>query len=203
MFDGQAVHIPNSPDSLDYDLFHSNSAAPTVVNKLPQPTMSIFRAPKHRPRMAKAPQPSKAEKPEKAAARSLTAKPSGSTPRLAAVPDRDVGSVDDEDGAIANLKSSYAKVHAEKRENAYVWRQQFLKGAEADLFQFYNHRQHSASQGTQAKASQAKAFRAAEQQLLSISPWKSSLRPSCVTITCSHKHHGPGSVEAAAVPNHS
>ena len=118
LFDGQAVHIPNSPDSPDYDLFHSSSAAPTVVNKLPQPTMSIFRAPKHKPRTAKAPQPSKAEKLEKAPVRSLTAKPSGSTPRLAAVPDRDVGSVGDEDGAIANLKSSYAKVQAEKRENA-------------------------------------------------------------------------------------
>jgi hypothetical protein len=83
--------------------------------------MSIFRAPKHRPKAPKAHQPSKADKSEKAGARALTSKPSSSTPRLAAVSDRDAGSVDVEDEAIANLKSSYAKVHAEKRENAYVW----------------------------------------------------------------------------------
>ncbi|KAK0657550.1 hypothetical protein B0T16DRAFT_62770 [Cercophora newfieldiana] len=117
LFDGQEVHIPNFPDSFDYDLFHSGSASPAAINKLPQPAMSIFRAPKSKPKAPKAPQPSKKEKVEKTGARIPTSKLNASTPRLAAVSDRDLASVGD-DEAIANLKSSYAKVQAEKRENA-------------------------------------------------------------------------------------
>jgi RNA polymerase II elongation factor ELL len=113
LFDGQEVHIPNSPDSFDYDLFYSGSASPTTINKLPQPAMSIFRPPKPKLKAPRAPLK------EKAGARALASKPSGSTPRLAAVPERDVGSADD-DEALANLKNSLAKQQAEKRENAYV-----------------------------------------------------------------------------------
>jgi len=115
-FNGQEVVIPNPPDSFDYDLFHSNSASPTAINKLPQPAMSIFRVPKTKPRPPKAPQPSRAGKLEITRPRPIASKPSRSTPRLGAVPDKDLGSVED-DEAVATLKSSLAKAQAEKREN--------------------------------------------------------------------------------------
>lgn len=92
--------------------------------------MSIFRVPKTKPRAPKAPQLSK----EKITPRPIASKPSDSTPRLGAIPDRDLSLVVEDDEAIANLKSSYAKVQAEKRENAYVWKHTwFREGAEADL----------------------------------------------------------------------
>ncbi|KAK0631797.1 hypothetical protein B0T14DRAFT_11552 [Immersiella caudata] len=112
LFAGQEVHIPNSPNSFDYDLFYSGSASPTTISKLPQPAMSIFRQPKPKPKAAKA--PIKSEKPT---ARALASKTGGSTPRLSTVPDRDTGSAND-DEALANLKNSLAKQQAEKRENA-------------------------------------------------------------------------------------
>ncbi|KAK4451766.1 hypothetical protein QBC34DRAFT_53272 [Podospora aff. communis PSN243] len=73
--------------------------------------MSIFRQPKHKPKAPRAPLK------EKPGSRALASKPSVSTPRLAAVPDRDLGLADD-DEALANLKNSLAKQQAEKRENA-------------------------------------------------------------------------------------
>jgi len=117
-FDGRDIKIPSSSVSCDYDLFHSSSATPTAIHRLPQPTMSILRnsKPRHQ-RVARSAYPAKADKADKALVRTPTSVPSGSTPRLSAVSDRDVGSMDDE-AAIANLKNSYAKVEAEKRENA-------------------------------------------------------------------------------------
>ncbi|KAK3695060.1 hypothetical protein B0T22DRAFT_477760 [Podospora appendiculata] len=115
-FNDQEVQIPNSPDSFDYDIFYTDAAAPTLVNKLPNPTMSIFKVPKYKSKVPKAPRVSKVEKTgsaDKAAARAL-AKPNLSTPKLAAGSDKDVG-VDD---AIASLKNSYAKAEADRRENS-------------------------------------------------------------------------------------
>ncbi|KAK3336944.1 hypothetical protein B0T19DRAFT_396632 [Cercophora scortea] len=116
-FNDQEVRISNSPDSFDYDLFYTDAATPLLVNKLPNPTMSIFTAPKYKPRAPKASRISKLEKTgsaDKAVARAPT-RPNISTPKPASGSDKDVG-VDD---AIASLKSSYAKVEADRRENSY------------------------------------------------------------------------------------
>jgi len=80
--------------------------------------MSIFRAPKYKPKAPKAPQPTKSQKSDKSAARALTSKSSSGTPKISAVSDKDIDTV--EDDAIANLKRDYAKVEAEKRESSYV-----------------------------------------------------------------------------------
>ena len=114
LFDGQAVKIPNSHDPFEYELFQSNSATPTHLDKLPNPTMSVFKVPKYKsaaknkgPRVAK-PKAEKATARAKATTTSSTPKQSGGL---------EVEALDD---AIANLKSSMAKAEAEKRENSYA-----------------------------------------------------------------------------------
>lgn len=92
--------------------------------------MSIFSASRHmKPKPTKAalpkttqPKPTKTDRP---AARTPIPKASSATPRLGAVPDKDAALVE-EDEALANLKNTYARAEAEKRqlaerrEKAYV-----------------------------------------------------------------------------------
>jgi len=59
----------------------------------------------------------KATKTDKPAARTPVPKASSATPRLGAVPDKDAGLVE-EDDALANLKNTYARAEAEKRQLA-------------------------------------------------------------------------------------
>ena len=128
LFDGHAVKIPNSHDPFEYELFQSNSATPTHLDKLPNPTTSVFKAPKHKSALAKNKGP-KAAKPkaEKAAARTKATNTNTkananananakATPKLTG--DLEVEALDD---AIANLKNSMAKAEAEKRENTYAF----------------------------------------------------------------------------------
>lgn len=81
--------------------------------------MSIFNTFRRKPQGARAPQAARTEKPDRPPSRTIASKPNDSTPRLSAVADKDLGVV--EDDAITNLKNSFAKVEAEKRENAYVY----------------------------------------------------------------------------------
>ena len=87
--------------------------------------MSIFSASKHRkakPTKAAQPKTTKADKPT---ARPSAPKASSATPRLGAVSDKDADLIE-EDEALANLKNTYARAEAEKRQlaerrgNAYV-----------------------------------------------------------------------------------
>ncbi|KAK0731431.1 hypothetical protein B0H67DRAFT_549197 [Lasiosphaeris hirsuta] len=116
-FDNHEVPIPSQPDSFDYDLY-SSSASPTMVTKLQYPAMSIFTAPKYKPRAPKNTQPAKTAKAP--VSRTIAGKTDSSTPKLAAVSDKDFSSAEDEakSKAIENLKNSFAKKEADKRENS-------------------------------------------------------------------------------------
>ena len=116
LLDGQAVKIPNIHDAFEYELFQSNSATPTHLDKLPNSTMSVFRAPKNKSAPAKK-QGSKAAKPkaEKATARTKATNANATPKRSGGL---EVEALDDD--ATATLKNSMAKVEAEKRENTYA-----------------------------------------------------------------------------------
>ncbi|KAK3341374.1 hypothetical protein B0T25DRAFT_558143 [Lasiosphaeria hispida] len=79
--------------------------------------MSIFTAPKYKPKAPKT-APTKAAKAP--VSRAVTGKPGSSTPKLAAVSDKDFSSAEDEakSKAIENLKNSFARKEADKRENS-------------------------------------------------------------------------------------
>ncbi|KAK0751511.1 hypothetical protein B0T18DRAFT_426140 [Schizothecium vesticola] len=114
--------IKISPEPLEYDLFRSTEDNPTAVTKLPQPAMSIFSASRHmkmKPTKAAPPKTTqpKATKTDKPASRTPVPKANSATPRLGAVPDKDAGLVE-EDDALANLKNTYARAEAEKRQLA-------------------------------------------------------------------------------------
>jgi RNA polymerase II elongation factor ELL len=121
--DDREIKIPKSSDLPDYDLYRSNSDKPSVVNKLPNPTMSILRfsnaKPKTKTLKAQAPA-AKGAKPTKTVIERSSAKASVPVARSSAGSDRELGSQESLDDAIANLKSSYAKVEADKRENSYA-----------------------------------------------------------------------------------
>ncbi|KAK3943691.1 hypothetical protein QBC46DRAFT_28301 [Diplogelasinospora grovesii] len=87
----EEVKIANPEDSIEYDLYHSDSATPEAITRLPNPTMSILQAPRRKPKVTQA---------------AKQAKPSHGS------------SGEEVDDAIANLKNSYAKVEAEKLENS-------------------------------------------------------------------------------------
>ncbi|KAM7206778.1 hypothetical protein V8F33_000421 [Rhypophila sp. PSN 637] len=106
LFDNQTIKIPNSPGPFEYDLFQSNTAAPTQLDKLPNPTMNIFGPPKPKSQAAKKTTKAAKAKAERPAARAKanipTSKPGG---------DLEVECSDD---AVAYLKTSMAKVEAGK-----------------------------------------------------------------------------------------
>ncbi|KAK5663511.1 hypothetical protein OQA88_3941 [Cercophora sp. LCS_1] len=110
LFDNQEISIPNSPEYVDYDIYYSSTDAPTAINKLPRPAMSILRAPKPKPKAPRALQAAKTDKP------AVRTKPNGGTPKVSAVADKDAVAIEDE--AIANLKNSYAKAEQERRDNS-------------------------------------------------------------------------------------
>ncbi|KXX80437.1 hypothetical protein MMYC01_202898 [Madurella mycetomatis] len=123
LFDDREVRIPKSSDLPDYDLYRTSSERPSSANKLPNSTMSIFKAPKPKAKAKvqkeTAPAP-KREKTLKTAPDRASEKPSIAPPRSSAGSDKELGSQGNLDDAIANLKSSYAKVEADRRENSAV-----------------------------------------------------------------------------------
>ncbi|KAK3329446.1 hypothetical protein B0H66DRAFT_25329 [Apodospora peruviana] len=108
LFDDREVRIPKSKEPFEYDLFHSGLAAPTLVNKLPNPTMSIFRVPKYKKRGPKAPEVAKSNKAAKTAGNANSKLNAGSP------------SDQDLQDAIAELRRAKEKEQADKRENSTV-----------------------------------------------------------------------------------
>ena len=108
MLGTQEIRIPNSPDAADYDLYRSNPGAPGVINKLPNPTMSLFTAPRHKTTRE---------------IKTVKAKPSSARPASASLPlsqDREGSQEGQVDDAVLSLKNSLAKAEADRRENSYV-----------------------------------------------------------------------------------
>lgn len=102
----QEIRIPNSPDAADYDLYRSNPGAPGVINKLPNPTMSLFTAPRHKTTRE---------------IKTVKAKPSSARPASASLPlsqDREGSQEGQVDDAVLSLKNSLAKAEADRRENS-------------------------------------------------------------------------------------
>jgi len=90
-------------DEFDHDLYYTESASPKSINKLPEPVMPLLTPPNISRPVSKKTAPASSAK----------------------AADADV----DDDDAIANLKSSLAKVASDKRENSYGSRDTFLQRA--------------------------------------------------------------------------
>lgn len=80
-------------DDFDHDLYYTESPSPKSINKLPEPVMPLL-------------MPLNISRPA-----------SKKTSPIVSAKTADVD--DDDDDAIANLKSSLAKVASDKRENSY------------------------------------------------------------------------------------
>ncbi|KAL2136639.1 hypothetical protein VTI74DRAFT_2668 [Chaetomium olivicolor] len=123
LFDDHEIRIPKTSDPSGYDLFWADSENPSSISRLPNPAMSIFRVPKHKMK-AKAPQAAKlpAKGAAKGQATSIRApgKTSNTTSKPGAGSAKTSSPQEDLDDAIENLKSSYATLEADKRENSAV-----------------------------------------------------------------------------------
>ncbi|KAK4465521.1 hypothetical protein QBC42DRAFT_168803 [Cladorrhinum samala] len=91
---GQEFELPIMTDEFDHDLYYTESASPKSINKLPEPVMPLLTPPNISRPVSKKTAPASSAK----------------------AADADV----DDDDAIANLKSSLAKVASDKRENSAV-----------------------------------------------------------------------------------
>jgi RNA polymerase II elongation factor ELL len=121
LFDDHEIGIPKTSDPSGYDLFRADSEDLSMATRLPNPTMSIFRVPKQKPK-AKAPKaPKPAGKGEPVAKKALArppAKPSTTAARPVSASAKDLDSQGPEDAA-ARLERSLASLEADKRENSY------------------------------------------------------------------------------------
>ncbi|KAJ4297035.1 hypothetical protein N0V88_003951 [Collariella sp. IMI 366227] len=123
LFDDHEVRIPKSPDPSGYELLWTDSEYPSTISKLPNPAMSIFFKHQQKPK-AKALQTQALKLPAKGAAKAkaslLQAPKKASNGFSAPRPTKVSSSQEDLDDAIENLKSSYATLEADKRENSAV-----------------------------------------------------------------------------------
>ncbi|KAL2165301.1 hypothetical protein VTH06DRAFT_598 [Thermothelomyces fergusii] len=122
LFDDHEIRIPKTSDPSGYDLFLANSDNPSIARKFPEPTMSILRQPKRKPKTI-APKAAKPAGKGEAVVKKAPARGSAKSSALAARPAssaaKDAESQKQED-ATAKLKRTLDSLAADKRENSAV-----------------------------------------------------------------------------------